>query len=328
MKAVTAVRGIPGILQRAFLSEYLVLLLSALYFSALAPFTPDFLTGENLRDILSNMLPLLLVAVGQTIVLIVGGIDLSVTSVIALSSVFGAHVMTADGGWLHGSPLAVPGAIATMLIVGMSVGFLNGASVAWGRMPPFIVTLTTMMFFSGFAVWFTQSEHLFNLPEPFLVLGGRLWSGLAITVAVAAVAHWVLTRSLYGRWIFATGRNLKAARLSGVPVDRVIVGAYVASGLCAAVASILYTGRLETGSPTMGREILLDVIGATVIGGTSLYGGVGKVLWTVYGVLFLTLIGNSLLLLNLSPFTIMVVKGAIILGAATLDTLRRRLLEA
>jgi ribose/xylose/arabinose/galactoside ABC-type transport system permease subunit len=110
-----------------------------------------------------------------------------------------------------------------------------------------------------------------------------------------------------------------------VPVARVTLGAYVVCGLCAAVASILYTGRLETGSPTMGQRILLDVIGATVIGGTSLYGGKGKVTWTVFGVLFLTVIDNTLNLQNLSHFTIMMVKGAVILLAAALDATRHKL---
>ena len=127
--------------------------------------------------------------------------------------------------------------------------------------------------------------------------------------------------------MYAVGQNARAALVSGVPVGRVTIAAYVVSGVSAGLASVLLTGRLETGSPVLGREMLLDVIGATVIGGTSLYGGKGKILWTVFGVLFLTLIDSALNLLNCSHFVIMMVKGGVILFAATTDALRTRLLQ-
>jgi ribose/xylose/arabinose/galactoside ABC-type transport system permease subunit len=151
------------------------------------------------------------------------------------------------------------------------------------------------------------------VPVPLLIVGG-----------LAAVIHVVLTRTLGGRWLYATGLNARAARISGVPVGRVVVCTYVASGALAAVASILYTARLETGSPTLGREILLDVIGATVIGGTSLFGGRGKVLWTTMGVLLFTLISNTLNLIGLGDDRAMIVKGCAILLAAALDWVRHR----
>ena len=134
----------------------------------------------------------------------------------------------------------------------------------------------------------------------------------------------MLSRSLLGLNLRAIGSNPKTAAVSGVAVSRVVVTAYVISGLCAAIAAVLITGELETGSPVQWENNLLDVIGATVIGGTSLYGGRGNVLWTAYGVLLLTLIDNSLNLLNLSYFTIMMAKGGVILLAALLDTLRHQ----
>ncbi len=134
-----------------------------------------------------------------------------------------------------------------------------------------------------------------------------------------------LGRSLYGQWLYAVGHNPKAALISGVPVARVIICAYIVSGACAAIAAILYTGRLETGSPVLGQKVLLDVIGATVLGGTSLYGGRGRVMGTVSGAFFLTVLDNSLNLMNLSYFTIMMAKGAVILLAAAIDTVRHRL---
>jgi ribose transport system permease protein len=134
-----------------------------------------------------------------------------------------------------------------------------------------------------------------------------------------------LSRSLFGRWLYAVGHNARAANVSGVPVAGVVMGAYIASGLCAAVAAVIYTGQAEAGSPVLGQRILLDVIGATVLGGASLFGGKGKVLWTLWGVLFFKLIDNSLNLLNLSVFAITMVKGGVILGAAVLDAARQRL---
>lgn len=313
-----------NLLARLFYSQYLILVLSGAWFVCALPFTPGLASAENFENILASMLPLLAVATGQTFVLISGGIDLSVTSTIALCSVAGAKVMSDQTGWLGGSAMAAPAGIAAMLGVGALVGAFNGAAVTRLKMPPFMVTLTTMMFASGLAIWLTQSKNISGLPASFTGIGGRTIVAVFATVAVVALGHAVLTRTLHGRWLYAVGHNPRVAFISGVPVGRVTLLVYVVCGLCAAVASIFYTGRLETGSPVHGQRILLDVIGATVIGGTSLFGGRGKILWTVFGVLFLTLIDNSLNLLSLSHFTIMMVKGAVILLAAALDSLKNR----
>jgi ribose/xylose/arabinose/galactoside ABC-type transport system permease subunit len=313
---------------RLIQSEYLVLVLCVVYFAALAPITPGLATPENMLNVLAAMLPLLVVATGQTLVLITAGIDLSVTSIIALASVAGAAIMTGDEGWLAGNAAATPTGILAMLLVGMAVGLINGLCVSRLAMPPFIVTLTTMMFFSGLAIWWTQSKSIYNLPDSFLVLGKNVWLSGLIAAAVAVAAQVMLSRTLLGSGLRAVGSNLQTARVSGVRVAWVITAAYVLSGLCAGVAAVLITSRLETGSPVHWRNNLLDVIGATVIGGTSLYGGKGKVLWTFFGVLLLALIDNSLELLALSYFTIMMVKGGVILLAALLDALRNRTARA
>jgi ribose transport system permease protein len=204
------------------------------------------------------------------------------------------------------------------------VGAGNGFAVTKLRMPAFIVTLTTMMFFSGLAIWLTKSKNIAGLPSAFTSLGNGLWIALAIASALALLAHVLLSRSLFGRWLYAVGHNPRTAHVSGVPVDGVVIAAYVVSGFLAAAASVLYTARLETASPVLGQRILLDVIGATVIGGTSLFGGKGKVAWTICGVLFLTLLDNALNLRGLSHFSIMMVKGGVILFAALLDAMRNR----
>ncbi len=309
-------------------SEFFVLFLCGLAFAVFAPFTPGFASRDNLWNILIACLPLLVLATGQTLVLITGGIDLSVTATIGLSSVVGALVMGGEQGWLRGSPLAMPVAIMAMLGAGALVGFFNGACIAWLRMPAFMVTLTSMMFFSGFAVWLAKkvvnAESIYNLPTAFLALGSKAWLAALLAVFVTLVAHLLLARTLLGRWLYAVGHNPRTSLISGVPVAGVTVSAYVLSGITAATASILLTARLETGSPNHGKALLLDVIGAAVIGGTSLFGGKGKVLWTVYGVLFLALLGNGLNQLNFSDFFITIIKGAVILVAALLDVWRNK----
>ena len=307
-----------------FRSGWLTLILCVAYCCAMAPIAPGFASTENFQNVLVAMLPLMVVATGQTIVLVTAGIDLSVTSIIALTSVAGAALITSDGGPLAQYSLGTPIAIVGMLAIGAGVGFFNGACIAWLRMPPFMVTLTSMMFFSGLAVWWTQSKSIYNLPQSFLIIGKNVWVMFLVALLLATIFQLILTRTLLGNGLRAVGSNPKAAAVSGIAVNRVIIMAYVLCGICAATASVLITGQLETGSPVQWENNLLDVIGATVIGGTSLYGGRGSVVWTVFGVALLALIDNSLNLLNLSHFTIMMAKGGVILLAAVLDTLRNR----
>lgn len=308
-------------------SGFLTLVLCVVYVVVMAPIAPGFATTENFANVLVAMLPLMVVATGQTVVLITAGIDLSVTSIIALTSIAGAAVLTGDGGLLAGHVLAVPAAVLLMVAIGALIGLVNGSCVAWLKMPPFIVTLTSMMLVSGFAVWFTQSESIYDLPDGFLMLGGNVWIATTITIIVALSVHLMLQRTLLGIGLNAVGNNPRAALMSGVNVNRVTLLAYVICGACAATGSVLITAQLETGSPVQWENNLLDVIGATVIGGTSLYGGRGNVIWTLSGVLLLTLIDNSLNLLSLSYFTIMMAKGGVIILAALLDTLRHRMGE-
>lgn len=312
---------------RGLRSEYLILWLCLAYFAILAPVTPGFATPTNLANMLYTLLPLFILAMGQTVVLISGGIDLSVTSIIGLSSVSGAFLMGGETGRLGGHFLAFPAGLLVMMGVGGLVGLLNGLSVSKLRLPPFIATLTSMMFVSGLAVWLTQSKSIYNLPPVFNALGGRWELALVLTCGLAVAVHAGLSRTLAGKWLYAVGHNPRAARISGVPVDAVIAAAYVASGVLAACASVLYTGQAETGSPVLGQRLLLDVIGAAVIGGTSLFGGKGKIVWTLFGVLFIKLIDNSLNLLGCSYFTILMAKGGVILMAALVDSFKTKSLQ-
>ncbi len=321
-------------LVRLVLSEYFVLVLCAVYALAMGPFVPELWSWEVASNILSDMMPLLIVAIGQTFVLVIAGIDLSVTAIISMAAVVGASVMSETNGYLSGGPLAVPAALAAMVALGLAIGTLNGLAVTRLNMPPFIVTLATRMFFAGSAVWFTtfhtSSSSIAGLPDSFTAFADASLLGIPqpmiLAVVVTVVAHLILARSRLGRWIVAVGSNSKAATISGVPVARTIVATFAISGVCAALAAVIYESRMQTGSPITGENILLDIIGAVVIGGTSLFGGKGKVLWTVFGVLFLVILDTSMKLLGTSLFAIYIIKGGVILMAAVIDTLRHRIL--
>ena len=327
------------------MSDHFVLFLSLLYFFVLWLFIPKITEPRNLANLSSNMWPLLTLVIGQMFVLIVGGIDLSQTSIMAVTSVLGAMVMSGrldpvlfeknplwgvilseNGGLLGGSIWALPVGILVMLLTGTLIGLLNGLSVAKLKMPPFMVTLVSMFFFSGLAIYLTRSENIMYLPRGFVALGRGAVGSFCVALALALLAWFVLSRMVLGRWLYAVGMNIRTALVSGVPTSGVIVLAYVFSGFCAAAGSILYSARLEMGRPTLGDNLLLDIIGAAVIGGISLYGGKGKVIWAVYGVLFFTILANSLNRMNLDFYTVQIVKGCVILIAALLDVTRMRLL--
>ena len=322
------------VLRKVFSSEYIVLLLTAAYVVGLWPFVPQIVSVSTLVDVLIAMMPLLVLAIGETFVVLIAGIDLSITSTAAIGSVVAASLMTGDGGLLAGSAFAVPVGIAVFLAVGLAAGTLNGFCVARLGMPPFIVTLVSQMFLSGLAVWFTSmvstSVSIGSLPHAFTIIGrgtiGGVPYALLLCAAVAIGAYWVLRFTLLGKWLYAVGTNPQAARVSGVPVTRVIWLAFILSSVCASVAAIIYTARLETGTPILAQRVFLDVIGAVVIGGVSLFGGKGKITWVIFGVLFLSVVDKGLQLLGVSLFAVYAVKGGVILVAAVLDALRNRLL--
>lgn len=330
------------------LSDHFVLVLTVVYFLLIWSIYPHMAARRNIANLFSNVWPLLALVIGQMFVLIVGGIDLSQTSIMAVTSVLGAMIMAGrfdpakfesnplwgvvfsqQGGLLAGSGWAVPAAIMLMLAVGVGIGFVNGMAVAKLKMPPFIVTLVAMSFFSGLAIYLTRSENIMHLPESFVAVGkggiGPVPSAMLIAVTLAAFAFVILNLSILGRWLYAVGQNIRTARVSGVPTGRVVIMAYVFSGFCAGLGSILYSARLEAGRPTLGRNLLLDIIGAAVIGGISLYGGKGRVLAAVYGVLFFVVLDNSLNKMPLEFYSIDIIKGGIILLAALLDALRTRI---
>ncbi len=341
--------------KRILMSEYLILYLCIAMFIGLYLLSPTVATPRNIGNLLSNMWPLLVIAVGQTFVLIIAGIDLSQGAVVSLASVVGAAfiaesvqpivfrksplwevMLYEEGAILSDTVIGVPVAIIAMLLVGLLIGAFNGAAVAFARIPPFMVTLVTSMFVGALAIYLVKTENIIDLPDSFNVIGEKFALpmlsdleffsiAMGIAIGISLIAHLVLSRSIFGRWLYGIGNNPRAALVSGVPVKKVIVATYMFSSVCAAAASIIYTARVEQGRPTLGAPLLLDIIAAVVIGGTSLFGGRGKIIWTVFGVIFLVLLGNALSLLNVPFFYVAIVKGSVILLAALLDVVRRRL---
>lgn len=349
-KKVKGQEKTPGqILQKIFLSEYFILYLSLLYCLLVIPIAPKFISQGNLSNLLSNLWPLLVIAIGQTFVLLLGGIDLSQVSIIGVTSVIGTALMSEsfdsgiftttplwgwlineNGGPLAGNTAAVPLSILAMLIIGTLIGLFNGFFVSKFKMPPFMVTLSTQMFFLSFAIYLTQSRNVMGLPKSFSTFGtgslGFIPYTAIFTVVIGLTAYFILSKLVLGKWIYATGENETASIVSGVPTQKVTLFAYAFSGLCAAAGSAIYSARLGMGRPTLGEDIMMDIVGAAIIGGTSLFGGKGKVTWTLFGVMFFVILFNSLNLFNLSYFTINIVKGIVILIAAFLDVIRRKLM--
>ena len=304
--------------------------LLVVYVVAIAVTVPEILSAQTALDVGVAMLPLLIVVIGQTFVMIVAGIDLSATAVMGMSSVVAASIMTTDGGMIGDQALSVPLAMLAFVLVGGLIGLINGVCVAAIGMPAFMVTLANMLFMAGAAVWYasahTTSVSIGDLPAGFRAIGyGGLYGipyALVIAAGVAILAQFALTRTAYGRWLFAIGLNPRAAIISGVATIPVTVSAYVVSGLTAGLASLIYTSRIETGTPVIAGNLMLDIVGAAVIGGVSLFGGRGSVLSAIIGVLFLTVVDKGLQLMGLSLFMVLAVKGLLILVAAVLDVLR------
>jgi ribose/xylose/arabinose/galactoside ABC-type transport system permease subunit len=296
------------------------LLLAAVWVALIAPLRPEIASGTNLQYLLVSAAPLLLLTIGQLFVLLVGGIDLSASAVIGLASVLGASLM------LRTSPAV---GVLGMVAIGLAVGLLHGVCVARLRMPAFLVTLATAMSLAGASLWVTEAKPITDLPERFLWLTDAWIVGLPpsvwLAVLTAVLAHGVLTRSVFGKQLYAVGLNPATARVSGVPVAACVTAAFAVSGACAGLAAAVYTARLEVGLATLvPRETLLDVLGAAVLGGASLRGGRGTAPGIVVGVLVMALISNSLTLLDLAYWHVMMAKGGLIFLAATFDAWRLR----
>jgi ribose transport system permease protein len=297
----------------------LVLLVVTLGFS-----THYFFTARNLGNVLAQTAAIAVLAMGQHLVILTRGIDLSVGSVLALSSVMGALVYRQA----HSGPLIV----AVMIGTGMAVGFVNGFVYVWGRLPhPFIITLATLSIARGLALELAGGAAIPGMPEIILFLGGGTigWvpaSALvacAVALALAGMARWLV----WGRWIYSVGGNPDAARRTGIPTKYVLLSVYIMSGAAAGIGAVLTSGRTAAGSPLFGNLAELDSIAAVIIGGASFLGGRGHIGHALVGALMIGIIRNALNLLNVDIFFQLIAIGVIIVLAVEGDVLRGKLEE-
>jgi len=282
--------------------------------------TPHFLTVSNLLNVMEQTAINAVIAVGMTFVIISGGIDLSVGSLVAFSGVLLASALQA--------PLPAGPAILVCLLAGSACGLVNGALITRGRLPPFIATLGMMSVARGAALVFTEGRPISGFEAGFRGLAtGRVMMvpvPVLVTAAVYLLGHFVLTRTRFGRYVYAIGGNEEATRLSGVSVRFHKSMVYALAGLMSALASVLLTARLNSAQPIAGMMYELDAIAATVIGGTSLMGGSGTLPGTLVGALIMGVLRNGLNLLGISSFLQQIVIGLVIIVAVLVDAMLKK----
>lgn len=284
-----------------------------------ASLSPVFLTAPNLINILQQSSINAVIALGMTLVIISGGIDLSVGPTAALSAVVGASLMVAG--------VPIPVAIMGALGVGMMCGLFNGVLVAYAGLQPFIVTLGGLSLFRALSLIYTGGNPIFGIPPEFRALTNGTILGVpnpVIVVGVIAIILWiVLNKTPLGEYILAVGGNEEAARIAGVPVARTKVATFMISGGLASIAALILVGRLGAAEPTMGNLWELDAIAAAAIGGASLMGGKGSILGTIIGAIILGALRNGLTLMNVQAFYQLLATGIIIIVAMLIDRATR-----
>lgn len=280
--------------------------------------TPNFLSVGNLINVIRQASINIVLATGMTFVILTGGIDLSVGSILGVTAVVGVLVSLVPGlGWF-----AVPAA----LIAGVFLGLLNGSLVAYLGLPPFIVTLGSYTALRGVAYLVANGTTVINRDLNFAWVGNNYvgpipW--LVVIAFLAVLASWfVLRRTVLGRHIYAVGGNIRAARLTGIKVSRVLLFVYGVSGLLSGLGGIMSASRLYSATGMLGQGYELDAIAAVILGGTSFTGGIGTIWGTLLGALIIALLNNGLTLMNVSFFWQLVVKGLVIIIAVTIDKVR------
>ncbi|CUX58526.1 Ribose transport system permease protein RbsC [Agrobacterium fabrum str. J-07] len=300
-------------------SGILVALIALMVVLSLA--TDNFLSTYNMSVVARQAAFVGIVALGQTLVLLVGGIDLSVGAAAGLSAIAGSLMLTMFGV----NPYMV---IPLTMLFGMCLGFINGFFVAVLRLNPFIVTLATWEIFAGMTMVITKGYPIRPLGDTFGFFGKGEFLSIPIPVLVFLVSGvfliWVLTQTKFGRNIFAVGGNRDAAVLVGIRVKFVEFIVFGLAGMFAALAGILFASRMDAGQPSVGEGWLMGAITAAILGGTSLRGGQGSVVGTMLGAMLLTVLANGTVLLNVSGFWQRVIVGGVVLVAVLVDLFRRR----
>ncbi|MCQ4628545.1 ribose transport system permease protein [Shinella sp. BE166] len=284
--------------------------------------SPSFFQFGNMMNVGRQVALFGIVSIGMTFVILTRGIDLSVGSIVGVVAVSTAMLLSAG--------FSIPVVMGIALVLGMLFGAFNGAGIVLCGMPPFIMTLGTLVMGRGIAMTIANGEPqmLGEATDAFYFLGGGFLLGIPVPIwifaFVALVAFVVLRSTAFGRQVYAVGSNAEAARLAGIRVGAVLMSVYVISGMLAAVTALITVSRLTVGEPTAGSNLELEAIAIVVIGGTSLFGGEGGVVGTVIGAAIIAVIANILNLLGISPFTQQIVKGAIIIAAVMFEVYRHR----
>lgn len=299
---------------RSMFSKMQALIVLILLVIIAAFLSPVFLTSTNLLNILLAVAVTAILAIGQTYIIILAEIDLSVGAILGLSGAITAGYLT------HGN--LIEGLIAG-LVVGFAGGLMNGLLVTYGKLPSFIATLGTMTAYSGLTLVYTQGNPITISSQSFEFIGQGFLLGVPVPVwlmLILYVVFWLLLhRTHFGRYVFATGGNQEASRLSGINVTQVKLWSFIMAGVLSAVAGFIITSRLSSAEPTAGSGLEMDAIAAVILGGTSLAGGKGGLIGTVIGAIILGVLDNGMNLLNVSAFYQGVAKGVIILLAVLLD---------
>lgn len=304
---------------RQVLRSYGILIAFVLILIAMTILSPVFLTLTNVLNIVRQSSIYGIMAVGMTFVILTGGIDLSVGSILAIAGAIAA------GSIKSGMGLALT--IFVALAIGLSCGLLNGVLVTLGRITPFVVTLGMMSIARGLTLIYTKGYPISGFHEAFRFIGGGDFLAIPFPIIVflltTVVAWVVLTQMRLGRYTYAIGGNEETVKLSGINAGFFKTVVYIISGITSAISALILTSRLNSAEPVAGQGYELDVIAAVVIGGTSLMGGRGSVWGTLIGALLIGVINNGMNLLGISPYFQLVVKGVIIIGAVLLDRLRQ-----
>lgn len=303
------------------LSRYGIVIAFVGICAVLSVLSPYFLTPLNLINVLRQASINGILAIGLTFVILTGGIDLSVGSMLAVSGILGASVVT---GINPGSPAA---AVALGVATGLTLGSVNGLLVAWARVPAFVATLGMLSIARGLTFISNDGMPVPRLASDFLVLGQGFVLGVPVPVllfATTVLLAWAVLRfTTYGRYVYAVGGNERSARTSGIATRRIVFSVYAISGALAGLAGLLLAARTTSALPQAGVSYELDAIAAVVIGGTSLSGGAGSPVGSLFGALIIAVINNGLDLMGVSSYYQQVVKGAIIVLAVLVDSSRR-----
>jgi ribose transport system permease protein len=316
---------------RDHVARFQSLLALAIMVVALSVASENFLTVDNGLNVLRQISINLCLSIGMTMIILSGGIDLSVGSVLAFAGAFAAGLLKnglSVPGSDHVLQFTVLGAIVGGIAVGAALGWVNGVMITRFRLPPFVATLGMLSAARGLTRLWTGGFPITDLGPDFTYMGIGYWLGvpLPVWISAALVAAFVVVarRTRFGRYLYAVGGNERAAKLSGVNVERVKRRVYLLGGALAGVAGLLATARQNAADPKIGVGYELDSIAAVVIGGTSLSGGRGSILGTVLGCLIIGVLNNGLVLLGVSPDWQLVVKGGVILFAVAIDQWGRK----